>query len=250
MRLHGSVAAAGVGAYLFTTMRSLRERKQAAITAVARHCRATLEQGADPRDTYLIIAGKRIAVEVTAVETPVSRRSRLQPPRLRFDRVVLGLLGRLRAALPDGAPKGATVVVTITAPIRLPSRTAALLEENIRMLLRERSAPRQLRKTAHGNQLQIRIMRGGRTPTSKLVGFVHNRDSDPGILFELTRSLLGRSGSGGRIRTGFSGDRWLVIATEDEASWIQTYRHVCSQLFARTDFQRIVLVSQTAVRRL
>jgi hypothetical protein len=223
-------------------VRSSRERNQAAIAVVARHFRATLKQGVDPRDTYLIVSGKRIAVEVAAVGSRVSRRSRDAPPRLRFDRVVLKVLGRLRAALDGGLLRGATVILTITAPIRLASRTAAALEERIRALLGGRSARGQLTDTVHGNQVQIRIIRGSKTSTSKLVGFVHNRDSDPTILFDLTRSLLRRIGPG-RSCTGSSGARWLVVVIEDEPSWIETYRAICSQLFSRTDFQRILLVA-------
>jgi hypothetical protein len=209
--------------------------------SVARHFRATLEHGATPRDAYLIIAGKRIAVEVTAPTAGRFRRFRPKPPRLRFDRVVVGVLGRLRAALAERVPRGATAVVTITAPMRLASRTAATLEEMIGRPVRARSARQPLRKTVHGNQIRIQIMRSSGTSTSPLAGFVHNRDSDPGILFDLTRALL-RVGAARRT-PGFSGGRWLVIATEHERAWIPTYRHACSQLFGRADFQRIVLAS-------
>jgi hypothetical protein len=223
-------------------MRSPSELERAAMMSVARHFRAGLEHGADPRDAYLIIAGKRIAVEVTAPRVGLPRRSRPKPPRLRFDRVVVGLLGRLRAALTERVPQGATAVVTITAPIRLASRTGAILEEMIGALLRARSASRPLRKTVNGNQIRVQILRSGGTSTSPLAGFVHNRDSDPGVLFDLTRALL-RTVSTQHGRPGFSGDRWLVIATEREPAWIPTYRHACAELFARADFQRIVLVS-------
>lgn len=222
-------------------MRNSSQRERAAIMSVARHFGATLEHGATPRDAYLIIAGERIAVEVTAPEAGRLRRPRPKPPRLRFDRVVVGLLRRLRAALSERVPRGATAVVTITAPIRLASRTAATLEEMIGRPVRARFARQPLRKTVHGNRIRIQIMRSSGTSTSALAGFVHNGDSDPGILFDLTRALL-RVGAAGRT-SGFSGGRWLVIATEHPPAWIPTYRHACSQLFARADFQRIVLAS-------
>lgn len=217
-------------------------QQQKAMAAVAKRFHATLELGADPLDAHLIVAGKRIAIEFTSGGSPVSRLSGVAPPRLRFDRVVLRVLGRLRAALEDGVPSGLTVVVTITAPIRLPSKTAATLEESIRTLLKEPSAPGQLRETVHGNQIQVRTLRNAKTSSSKLVGFVHNRDSDPTSLFDLTGSMLRRIGSEPGSRKRFSGDRWLIIANEDEPSWTETYRHVCSQLFAPTDFERILLV--------
>ena len=210
--------------------------------SVARHFRATLEHRADPRDAYLIIAGKRIAVEVTAPEAGRLRRSRPKAPRLRFDRVVVRLLGRLRVAVATRLPQGTTAVVTVTAPIRLASRTAAVLEEMIRTLPRARSGPRPVRKTINGNQVRIQIMRSGGTSRAPLAGFVHNPDTDTSLLFGLTRALL-RVGARSNSRAGFSGARWLVIVTEHERAWISTYRHACSELFARGDFQRIVLVS-------
>jgi hypothetical protein len=222
-------------------MRSSRARKQAALAVVAGHLRATLEQGSDPRDTHLIIAGKRIAVEATAADSQVSRSSRNTAPRLRFDRVALGLLERLRAAVRARALNGATVV-TITAPIRLPSRTAATLEESIQLLVGRTSARRQLTTTVHGNRVRIAILQAGRKSGSKLIGFVHNRDSDPQVLFELTSSLLRRIGTVQRSRAGFSGERWLVVAYEEGPQWIPTYRHICSQLVGGRDFQRILLV--------
>ena len=222
-------------------MPRLTERRQKAIAAVAKRFHAILELGADPLNAHLIVAGKRIVIEFTSGGSPVSRLSGVAPPRLRFDRVVLRLLGRLRAAL-DGVPSGWTVVVTITAPIRLPSKTAATLEESIRTLLKEPSAPGQLTDTVHGNQIQVRTLRNAKTSSSKLVGFVHNRDSDPTSLFDLTGSMVRRIGSGPGTRKRFSGDRWLIITNEDEPSWTDTYRHVCSQLFAPTDFERILLV--------
>jgi hypothetical protein len=221
-------------------MRSSRERKQAALAVVARHLCATLEQGSDQRDAHLIIAGKRIAVEATAADSQVSRRSGNTAPRLRFDRVALGLLERLRAAVHARALNGATVV-TITAPIQFPSRAAAMLEESIQVLVGRRSARRQLTTTVHGNRVRIAILQAGRKSGSKLIGFVHNRDSDQKVLFELTGSLLRRIGTVQRSRAG-SGERWLVVAYEDGPQWIPTYRHICSQLVGGRDFQRILLV--------
>jgi hypothetical protein len=220
-------------------MPRLIERRQKAVAAVAEQFHATLEQAIDSRDAHIIVRSKRIALEVVALDSPISR-SGARPPRLRFDRVVLELIRRLRAALEDELTSGQTVVVTVTAPILLPSKTAATLEENIRALLRDRS--RQLTDTVHGNQVQIRILRGGRTSRSRLIGFVHNPDSDPSSLFELADSLLQRIGSIKRTRSEFSGDRWLVIANQDESSWIKTYQHVCSELLSQTDFQRVIFV--------
>jgi len=218
-------------------------RKQAAITAVAKYFRATLKQGAKGRDASVVRGGKRIALEVVAAEPMIAHRSGATKPRLRFDRVVLELLGRLRASLQEAVPSGRTVMLTVTAPIRLASKTAVTLDERVRALLGRSTAPRQLTGTIHGNGIQLRIIPDGNTSTSRLVGFVHNPDSDPSILFELTSSLLRSMGAIERKRRDLSQDHWLVIAIEDDVRWIEIYRHVCEQLFSATDYQRVLLVS-------
>jgi hypothetical protein len=97
----------------------------------------------------------------------------------------------------------------------------------------------RLTRTIHGNRIRVAVLKGGISRTSKLVGFVHNADSDPELLFEVTRTLLARIGSGARARKGDAGGRWLVVANQDGLSPLGTYRHVGSQLGARDVFDRI-----------
>jgi hypothetical protein len=56
--------------------------------------------------------------------------------------------------------------------------------------------------------------------------------------------LIERIGTaaGKRAPARFSGDRWLVLANEDEPSHIETYRHVYSQLSLPNDFKKILMV--------
>jgi hypothetical protein len=96
----------------------LRKQERAAIETVARHFSATWEQGEDPRDGYVSIGGGRIAVEVATLEQRISKQADLAWPRLRFDRVALGFVRRLRDALYEAVPDGKTMVLTITAPPR------------------------------------------------------------------------------------------------------------------------------------
>jgi hypothetical protein len=165
---------------------------------------------------------------------------------LRFDRVVLELFDRLRAGLDDAVPAGTTVVVTVTAPVRLSEKTAVEIVERTRALLARRGAGRKLRVDAHGNEIRIHVLRRGWASAPKVVGFVHNRDSDPKPLFDLTGALLRGIGSVTRERTAHRGRRWLVIVIEDPAAWIKTYGHVCSQLVAGSEFERVVLVNRQA----
>jgi hypothetical protein len=189
------------------------QRKQAAMAAVAKYAKK---------------------VDVVIVEAQIPRRSKVTPPRLRFDRVVLRVFERLRTALRDEVPSGVTVVVTITAPILVPGKTIAAVEERIRALLGKRSS-RGLTETVHGNEVRIGIIRRPKAATAPIVGFVHNRDSDRSVLFDVTEAL---------VQGLFSiKGRSLAVAMEDEPLWADTYRHVCDQVFAHTDFKRVFLVT-------
>ena len=133
-------------------MSGLGKRERAALEAVARHFSATWEKGEAPPDAYLTIARKRIAVEVTTTKQRIAGRGGLTKPRLRFDRVALRVIRRLQAALSASVPDGTTLILTITAPIRVPSKTAAALEDDIRTYLERKSARGEAKYTIHGNQ--------------------------------------------------------------------------------------------------
>lgn len=219
-------------------MRKPGKIEPAAIQAVATHFSATVKQGSGPADAYLTLAGKQIAIVATALESRAARRAKVSKPSLRFDRVALGLVDHLRTALSQSVPDGTTVVATITAPIKLPSRTAAAAEEKVRSLLATRAAPARRTYTIHGNEIQVHLLKGGTRRTAKLIGFVHNPDSDPSILIEVARSLLARIGAGERV----AGRRWLVVGSQDGAVPIETCRRVWSQLGVRNLFDRTLAV--------
>ena len=180
--------------------------------------------------------------DVVFMDARAARRAGAKAPRLRFDRVVLGVFARLRAGLDGVVPSGVTVVVTITAPIRQDSKTTVAVEEKIRALLGKPGARLgRFAGTVHGNQVQVRIVRSA-GHTAKLAGFVHNPDSDPTVLFDSIGSLVRQIDAVEHPPATRRGDRWLVVASNDERPWVQTYKHVCAQLFAQTDFERILFV--------
>ena len=197
-------------------MSGVGKRERAALEAVARHFSATWEKGEAPPDAYLTIARKRIAVEVTTTKLRIAERGGLTKPRLRFDRVALGFVRRLQAAP----------------------------EDNIRTYLARQSAQGEAKHTIHGNQIRVRLVKGGSRRTTKVIGFVHNPDSDPDVLFDITLSLIERIGA--KARTGAparsAGDRWLVLAGDDRFSHMETYRHVYPQLSIPTDFKKVLMV--------
>jgi hypothetical protein len=195
-----------------------------------------------------MIARKRIAIEVTTIKQRLAARDGVSKPRLRFDRVALGLVRRLQAALSEAVPEGKTVIVTITAPIWQPSKTASALEDIIRRCLARRSAaleaPVEAKDRIHENQIRVRVLKGGSRRASKVIGIVHNPDSDPEVLLDMTQALIeglgAKSGEGGPARS--AGNRWLVLAGEHLPSYIDTYRQVYSQLAIPTRFKKILMV--------
>ena len=186
-------------------------------------------------------ARKPIALKVVAFNSRSLRNRGAVKPRLRLDRVAVGLVDRLRAALGDAVPDDRTIIVTITAPIRQASKTAAAIEDLIRLRLQRPSAARSAGRI-HGNKIQVWILKGGTALTSKLVGFVHNPDRDPLILIELTRALLAASGPERRAgKAARARERWLVIENQAGLLPIESYRNVCGQLRLGILFEHIVV---------
>jgi hypothetical protein len=97
-------------------------------------------------------------------------------PRLRFDKVARRFVSHLRTALRDAVPDGTIVTFTITAPIRLASKTAVALEAHIRELLARRAKQAESEQTIHGNQIRVRVVRTGSTRPAQVVGYVHTPD--------------------------------------------------------------------------
>jgi hypothetical protein len=224
-------------------MREMKKQKRTAIEAVARRFSATWEEGGDRPDAWLTVAGKRVAVDVTTLKRRGTGQGNTARPRLRFDKVATRLMARLKATLGEIVPDGMTVLLTITAPIWLPSKTAASLEDKIHTLLGRRSPGRDAKDTIHGNRVQIRLVRHESARAPKMIGFVHNPDSDPLLLFNMTRELLElASAEAGSRAPRLAGDRWLVVISVRESSCLEAYRAIYSQLRMETDFKKILLV--------
>jgi hypothetical protein len=221
----------------------LKKQERAAIEAVAAHFAATWEPGEGPPDAYMVAGRKRIAIEVTAMPRWPAHRAAFTKPRLRFDRVVLALTRHLQVAVRDAVSEDKTMLLTVTAPIRLAAKTAATLEDRIKSCLARGAAPHG-KETIYGNLIQFRLVKGGSKRSAKVIGFVHHRDSDPGVLIDLTQSLLERIRAEVRKRvpTDVMRDCWLVVAGDNGFSHVEAYRHLCFQL-SPTGFKKILMVS-------
>jgi len=189
-----------------------------------------------------MVAGKRVALDITTLKRRGPGQGNAAKPRLRFDKVATRIIARMQATLGKTVPDGMTVLLTVTAPIRLPSKTAAALEGKIQTLLGRGWPRRDQKDTIHGNRVQIRLLRdeSGRAP--KMIGFVHNSDTDPLLLLNMTHELLRLISEAGRRTTTHAGDRWLVVISAEGISCFEAYRYIYSQLRMASDFKKILMV--------
>jgi len=221
-------------------MRKLSKQQLAAIEAVAKHFSTNWVQGKGPPDAYLEIGGKRVAVEVAALTRQLVGSSK---PRLRFDKVVLRLVKTLQANLSAVVPEGSTVILTVTAPILLPAKTAAAIEEQVRGWLTHRSARVERQTTIHGNLIRVRIVKNISNYAQKVLGFVHNPDSNPEVILDLAHALVELIGIAAdrHASARFAGQRWLVLAIEDSPTNFELYRQVCSQIMMPIAFKKVLM---------
>jgi hypothetical protein len=161
---------------------------------------------------------------------------------LRFDKVATRLIESLRATLSEAVADGTTVLLTVTAPIRLPSRTAALLEDKVRGLLARGSVVRSATPVLHGNRVTIQSMRCEEGQAPRVIVFVHNDDSDPPILARMTKELLEVNSAAAARRALRGGGRWLVLTSARGASSLQAYGYIWSQLRAVSGVERVLMV--------
>jgi hypothetical protein len=222
----------------------MRQSERIAVEAVASHFSTACQPGDGVAAAYLTIAGERVALAVAAMGSENAARGAPARPRLRFDKVALRFVKSLQAALRQTIPDGGTVILTVTASIRLPAKTATALEDEVRALLAGGLGRADFRDTINDNRIRVRLVSGGAPGTSDVIGFVHNPDCDPDVLVAVARSLLECIATNARKRlpASFAGVRWLVIANEGGIPFVETYRQVCSQLSAPTGFKKIVMV--------
>lgn len=223
-------------------MSELTGRERTAIEAVTRHFRATWKVWkGSPSGAYLTVDGQRVAAAVVAV-TPGRGR-----PRLRFDRVVTEVAARVQSDLRDLLPRRQSVMVTITAPILQPGKTAVAIVESVQRRLESRPARLEIGEILYRNRVRASLLTGVAQDTPKAMVFVHNPDSEadiPQVLFGLTRSLLeaARALHRRRKRYGHTGYGWLILAPEGGRALIPAYRHILSQLDVRGRLERVLLV--------
>jgi hypothetical protein len=95
----------------------------------------------------------------------------------------------------------------------------------------KRAPVRDVRDTVHGNRVAIRLVKHASERAQKVIGFVHNPDSDALLLLNMTTELLVRRGAR---------DRCLVVISAAERSCLDAFRYIYSQVHA--DFKKAVVV--------
>ena len=127
-----------------------------------------------------------MSAELSQIERAVAENCKAQGLALRFDKVALRVIAQLKSALSEIVPQDETLVVTLTAPIRLPAKTVAAIED----LLRDGLPGREVRPEIHGNQVRLNRVSGSSIAMPRVIGFVHNPDFDAGHILKLAKAQI------------------------------------------------------------
>ncbi len=133
----------------------------------------------------MVNAEKQVALDIL-------KSSSLSPSKfgLRFDRVVVAVLADLRSFVENAAPTQTAVLLTMSAPIRLPAATATDLKPRLAALLATRPPQGDTATLLHGNELRIRLVGHASAAPVKFIGFVHNPAASPERLLDLAEEWL------------------------------------------------------------
>ncbi len=187
----------------------------------------------------LHIDGRTVGVDVTTLTTHGRGHGKEKKPTLRFDKVVARVTERLQAAAGACAPSGVTVLVTLTAPIKLASRTAIAIDDTLRALVVHSADEPHASLTGLGNRVRIQIVAHGLTSAPKFLGFAHNHGTDPRLLFNLTRELLDLANATARRRASARG---LVVMCPRNSACLDAYRHIWAQLTPAIKRHKVLMV--------
>jgi hypothetical protein len=109
---------------------------------------------------------------------------------LRFDKVVVRLLSNLRNSICKDIPKGTAVLLTITAPIKLPAKTEFELCKQIVELLNSEMQHKNQESIVLENKIFIRTIDVPINQSANFLGFVHNPECDRKRLLDLAANWL------------------------------------------------------------
>ncbi len=132
------------------------------------------------------MTAKSQILKTVTIEREIGERVRAAKLKLRFDKVVRRLTGDLKTTLAGVLPEGRSVVITVTAPIKHPAKTAATLEN----IVRDGLAQGEFCKRIHGNKVRVRPITHVATNMPRVLAFVHNTESDARLILNIAESRL------------------------------------------------------------
>jgi hypothetical protein len=124
--------------------------------------------------------------DLPAIERDILEKIASAKLRLRFDKVALRLVRTLQDALAHSVADGEALLFTVTAPIKQPGQTAETMES----LARGVPARQGVGETVHGNEVRLRRIADIPAGRPKVLGFVHNPESDPIEILNLAEAGL------------------------------------------------------------
>jgi hypothetical protein len=122
------------------------------------------------------------------IEAKTAERIAATGIRLRFDKVALRLLDGVKAGVGQILPIDQSIAFTVTAPIKLPAKTSAALQECLPQLHAQ-----GLSTAINGNEIRARIVRNTSRHMPRVVGFVHNPDINADLLLTIAETSLRES---------------------------------------------------------
>jgi hypothetical protein len=188
---------------------------------------------------HLLVDGRKVAVDVATLSPRGTRIGKETKPQLRFDRVVVRVNVRLATACRKIVPAGSTVVVTLTAPIRLAAKTAEAIESAIRALVARGSSGDAVTFAVNGNRVRVELITHGSKRMPRFIGFVHNPGTDPRLLLDMTREMVDLAAIATRRRASARG---LVVMTARSSVCLDTYRYVYAQLLPTANLTKVLMV--------
>lgn len=188
---------------------------------------------------HLYIDRRIVDVDATTLPLHGTGHGKETKPALCVDKVVTRVTERLQAAAAGCVPNGVTVVVTLTAPIKVASQTVAAIEDTLMALVEHSADEPSASLTGLGNKIQMQFVTHGLKGAPKLITFAHNPATKPALLVNLTREMLDLAKATARRRPNARG---IVVACGRKSTCIGAYRHIWSQFARATTARKILMI--------
>jgi len=121
-----------------------------------------------------------MATRAAVIEEMIAQRVVAAGIRLRYDKVALRLLVGVKASVAQALPASQSIAFTVTAPIKLPAKTSAALEQWLHRL-----PTHGLSTTINGNTIRARIINHTAKDIQRVIGFVHNAESNAELALDI-----------------------------------------------------------------